>query len=115
MGGLPSLTIDVDLATTWRKVLIENGLNVRQDDAKEGQSAETHVPKRVSETLWRVGNGSHDLKILEVQYNDRPDDNIYLVFMPPLKRGAEHQLFLLVRELLIASGATVGVSKKSAK
>jgi hypothetical protein len=112
MGGLPGLAIDAELATTWRGVLIANGLNVRQEHAKDEQGAEAHVPKRVSELLWRVGNGSHELKILEIHYNDRPDDNNYLIFMP-LKRGAEHQLFLLVRELLIASGATVG--KKSAK
>lgn len=110
--GLSSLTINADLATTWRRILEENGLKIWQDDAKVGQCEETHTTVHVSEVIWRVENGSHELQVLEATYHDRQDGNVRLVFMPP-KTQCERQLFLLVQELLIASGATVGATKKS--
>jgi hypothetical protein len=114
MMGLPSLILDGDLATNWRRVLEDNDLTVQPDEPKEGRGDETHVPKRVSEVLWRVGNGSQEVRILQIKYHDRPDGNVYVVFMPSKSR-AERQLFLLVRDLLIASGASVGESKKATK
>jgi hypothetical protein len=112
--GLPSLAFDSDLATTWRKVLTDNQLTVQQDDAGEGQDAESNVPKRVTETLWRVGDGKQELRILEFEFHDRTDGKFGVVFMP-LKTRAGRQLFLQVQELLIAAGATRPVRRKAAK
>ncbi len=111
--GLPGLTVNGDLATNWRGILEENGLNVFPDDATGGPSEKAGAQKRLSEFLWRVGNGSHDLQILEVKYHARHDGDVDLIFMPSKTRDSR-QLFEFVHGLLVASGATFGERKKPA-
>ncbi len=108
--GLPSLTLNAELAMTWRKILEENGLSVRLDEVENAKLHPKTASTRVSEKPWRVGNGNADLPLIEATYRDANDGNVFLILMPG-KTHAERQLRLLVQGILIASGATEGVSK----
>jgi hypothetical protein len=112
--ALSSLNLNVDLATKWRGVLEGDGLNVRKDDGTRMQGEDARTRQRVSEIIWRVGNGSDELQILEATYHDRQDGGVYLVFKPS-KTQREHQLFLVVQQLLVEAGATVGAGNRTAK
>ena len=108
--GLPSLTINADLAAVWRSILEENGLRVCRDEVEEEQCNALETWHRVSQVPWRVGDGNTELQILEAVFRDREDGNVYLIFMP-LKTRSQRQLFTVVHRILVASGATLGAKK----
>jgi len=101
--GLPSLTLNADLAATWRVILEQKGLTVCYDEVEASKLASTS--QRVSEAPWLIGDGEVELRVLEASYRDRPF--VHLIFMSFDSRE-QRQLFSGVQESLIAAGATVG-------
>lgn len=102
--GLPCLTVSGDLASTWHRILQENGLKVRQVEERQ-------TPGRLSEVLWVVRDVKSEVQILQAQYYDRPSGGTHLIFMPPSTKD-ERELLRFVQALLVAAGAAVGLIKQ---
>jgi len=105
--GLPSLQLNADHVSRWRTILEENGLSVRQDESVGEQSGWDAPTKRVSESLWLVGDGIAEVAILQAIYQDQPKGRVFLIFMPTRTR-VDRPLVLLVQKVLIESGAAQG-------
>jgi hypothetical protein len=108
--GLPSLTLNADLAKDWCGILERKGLTVFRDEIEEERQADETPSKRVSEASWRVGDGTTELQVLEAIFRDRDAGDVHLIFMP-VQTEQQRQLVLRVQELLVASGATAGLKK----
>jgi hypothetical protein len=110
--GLPNLTLTAELGTTWGKILEEIGLLVSLDET-EKKKIENNISKRVHEVPWRVGDKNAELRIIEATLKDG-NGEVHIVFMP-FKNNKEHQLFLIVKRILVAKGAIIGMKKGQGK
>lgn len=103
--GLPSLTLNADLAKVWPTILQENGLSVSRDESEKDRLQAEIPSTRVGEVLWRVRYGNAEIRVLEATMRDQMGGgNVFLVFMPT-RAIADRQMSQRVREILIASGA----------
>ncbi len=101
--GLLSLTLPKDLSANWRRILDDKGLHVYQMETDDrGVSKDSTW---VVETPWRVSNGDTEITILEATYKE-VGRAANIVFMPVATKQ-QRQLLTMVKQALIARGATV--------
>lgn len=118
--GLPVLTIDARLVSSWRSILERNGFSVRldQDEIDKEQLLKEKYPVAKDipdggiaskwETIpWLITKEKAEIRVLETPPQDQHGGVAYIVFMPNSTREGR-QLFLHVHKVLLASGALQG-------
>lgn len=105
--GLPAYKLTDDLAAEWRTILAGEGLSVRHDAAEASRHRDEPASRRVVETPWIVGDGTAELRILEVTFHERVEGKVRLIVMPT-RTPTERQLFFNVQDILTAAGAVKG-------
>ena len=107
--GLPSVSLGVNLASTWRQILAENGLGVVIDEAQQRAIFATNAQSRVLEVPIRILAGTVCLRVLEATYRDQ--QKVVLVFFPG-EGEEEWKLLSHVKEILLAADA-IETARKS--
>ena len=77
--GLPTLTIDAELAQKWRSSLEQYGIWIDIESSEVVSIQRRQSTERAFEVYWRIKDERCDILIIEVRYLDRNDNNTYLI------------------------------------